>query len=116
MQDIKNKNYIQDFGGKVDNKDFNILETVCRELFEESNASIYYKNTKKFLSINQLKRFVSNTVKLNFGVSGKFEILDMIPRTVKWIPIKDFFDMQQNNKLHARLDNKYVLNILNKLI
>ena len=46
MQEITNKDYIQDFGGKVDDEDFNILETVSRELFEESNASIHYKNKK----------------------------------------------------------------------
>lgn len=138
MQEVTNKNYIQDFGGKVDDEDFNILETVSRELFEESNASIYYKNTKKFLSINQLKRLISNnryyilylkqskyllffvnfpnTTKVNFNVSGKYEILDMIPRTVRWMPIKEFFNTQQEKKLHARLDNKYVLNILEKLL
>lgn len=138
MQDLTLKNYIQDFGGKVDDTDKNILETVCRELFEESNASIYYKNTKKFLSINQLKRLVNNnryrilylknskylfffvnfpnTVNINFNVSGDYEILDMIPRTVKWYTMKDFFELQQKNKLHIRLDNKYVLNILSELL
>ena len=138
MQELTTKHYIQDFGGKVDNKDVNLLETVSRELFEESNASIYYKNTKKFLSIIQLKRLISNhkyyilylkqskyllffvnfpnTTMVNFKVSGKYELLDMISRTVKWIPMKDFFDIQKENGLHARLDNKYVLNILEKLL
>lgn len=138
MQEITNKNYIQDFGGKVDEEDLNILETASRELFEESNASIHYRNTKKFLSINQLKRLISNnkyyilyirqskyllffvdfprTTKVNFNVSGKYEILDMIPRTVRWMSMDEFFDNQKQKKLHARLDNKYVLNILGKLL
>lgn len=115
------KNYVSDFGGKIERKDLSICFGVYRELVEESNGVFdnikilnkigeMYKE-QQFLYIPQCKYilFILNIDEidpdfsgLTNDVFGDHEIADGIPRTVQYMPMKEF--------LKGRFGNGYILN------
>ena len=111
----------EDFGGKTDDEDENILETACREMSEESNFilksddlvidtknCIYNKNSKYLIFLAKLNKI---TWKLDdFGDREEYE---NISRIVKWVTIEEFTELFQTNKLHIRLK---IDNLIQKIL
>ncbi len=96
---IKNRNKYEDFGGRIDDEDKSILETISREVEEESNGifkkkdiidklkyddAIYFKHSKYLIYLIEL------TDKIDPKIFGTKEIHDNIDRTVEWISYKNY--------------------------
>lgn len=119
------RNNYEDFGGCTDAIDKNIMDTVTREVVEESNEifkkefikehiekaePIYIKHCKYALYFIELDDYIDPT---DFGDK---EIHDDIDRTVEWIPYKQFNDQQFIEKLNFRLKSFNVLNHLKNIL
>lgn len=114
----KKRNVYEDFGGKIENKDKNINETINREVSEESNSLI----TK----INKSKGFYSYIPdsKYLLHVVDKSEVnIDKKIKVGKWISIKDIYreKVQINRRLGIYLEcntidynPKHIIKIENK--
>lgn len=115
-----------DFGGKTDNDDSTIDDTIARELHEESNEGIRNKSTKKSLTINELKAMINENIQieiyipvikyilkivyfddskyeLDFNTIGTFEKKDKINRVVQWISYDEFIKYYDSKLLHPRI-------------
>lgn len=101
---IKTRGKYEDFGGKTDNIDANINETIAREVDEESNGllkkkgvlkricncvPLYSGSSKYMLYIIEL---TGEEIKLKPEDFGDMEFHDNIARTVEFIPIEKFKD------------------------
>lgn len=102
----------EDFGGCTDAIDSNILETVSREVQEESNGIFCKKDVyEKIKDVNPIyiarSKYVLYLVELDkrYDVSlfGEKEFHDNICRTVEWIPYDMLNDNNFINKLNFRL-------------
>lgn len=125
-----------DFGGKTDNDDLTIDDTIARELHEESNGGIRYKSTKESLSINELKKMIDENIQINifipvvkyiikivyfdetkyeldFNTIGIFEKKDKIKRFVEWITYDDFIKYYNSKLLHPRIIFQSIHNVFN---
>ena len=112
---INNRNKYEDFGGKTDRIDKNIISTVSREVEEESNCifskksifnriknmtPIYTKNSKYVIYFCKL----SDSEDYNPEIFGQREIYENILRTIEWIPYNKLRDNEFiKNKLNFRL-------------
>lgn len=107
----------EDFGGKTDNIDNNIIDTICREVDEESNnifSKIHVLNmieNKKPIYC-QKSKYVVYIVKINKYVDpkkfGHKEKHNNVPRTVKWIKISNILNKEFiESMLHIRLKFYY---------
>jgi len=115
-----------DFGGKTDNADSTIDDTIARELHEESNGGIINKSTKESLTIIDLKKMISENIQieiyipfikyiikivyfddskyeLNFNMIGTFEKKDKINRVIQWISYDEFIKYYNSKLLHPRI-------------
>jgi hypothetical protein len=115
-----------DFGGKTDNDDSTIDDTIARELHEESNEGIINKSTKESLTIIDLKKMISENIQieiyitfikyiikivyfddskyeLDFNMIGTFEKKDKINRVVQWISYDEFIKYYNSKLLHPRI-------------
>ena len=122
-----------DFGGKIEEKDNSIIDTIARELGEELNEGLYkivkkeniYLDTteelKNLILQNIVKLIYQKTAKyfviivklpkdimLDFEKIGNHEESDKINRTVHWISYEDFIKLYNGNKnnpnlIHPRL-------------
>lgn len=123
-----NRGKYEDFGGTVDSKDINIIDTISREVNEESNGLIQGESIKS--RIKDLPYILSKTSKyiiyileaneyeekLTSEQFGDKEIHDDIYRTVHWVPIVEFLNPETiKNKLNFRLRNKELFNCLKRL-
>lgn len=129
---IKNidRNKYEDFGGCVDNKDNNVIETIIRELLEESNnvfnkflnkndlekllinSSKYYNTNNKYLLIIAKLPLSMNSIDLkDFGNKEKH---DNINRCVEWVNEDELLSREFRDKLNYRLLFKDFLNYLYK--
>lgn len=121
---INSRNNYEDFGGCTDNDDENILDTVAREVEEESNKifkkkfimdkiketePVYIKHCKYALYFIELDEYYDP---VDFGDR---EIHDNIARTVEWVSYDSFSDQDFINKLNFRLKSYNVLNYLKKI-
>jgi len=106
-------NIYEDFGGKTDMLDLTILDTISREVDEESNKIFSQENIKKILE-NNIKNNVYNRKSkytiyfleisnIDCTLFGNKEIHDNIPRTVHWISYDEFIDLKIKNKINPRL-------------
>jgi len=114
--------YFEDFGGKTDKQDKNILDTIIREVLEETN---------KVINKNEIKLYLENGLSFYFD-EGKYvlfvaqthinykphqfghkEVKENIKRNMFWIGYKTF---KKQNKLHSRLRNKKLYSFFNKLL
>ena len=111
MQKVESRNFWEDFGGKTDRGDKNIIETSFRECEEESNnilnkeylmaqieknpSRCYYllQNNKYFIYMIYVNRKEKDRLKSE--IFGKCEKHDGIERVVEWI--------SRNEKLHPRI-------------
>jgi hypothetical protein len=122
---IYSRNNYEDFGGCTDEYDKDIIDTVSREVEEESNnifskdiikekikdsVSIYIKHCKYALYFIELH---DNYDPTDFG---NMETHDNISRTVEWVPYDNFNDQDFIKKLNFRLKSFDVLNHLKTLL
>jgi len=122
---IYSRNNYEDFGGCTDEQDKNIIDTVSREVNEESNGIFKVDDIKeKIKDINPLYikhckyalycvELIDNYNPKDFG--GK-EIHDNIKRKVEWVSFDNFSDNDFVAKLNFRLRAYNVLNYLKTLL
>lgn len=125
---VDSRGTFEDLGGRVDTKDRNILSTVAREAFEESNELLNKRKIKSrlkvapFVYVEKMKYVVyiipanSNEKSLISSDFGDTEIHDNISRTIKWFPLgvltkSDIF----REKLNWRIKNRKIFDILKKI-
>jgi hypothetical protein len=117
----------EDFGGKTDMEDYTILDTITREIYEESNKIIKKKfimrkllNKNSCELYNNKSKYLVFLIKLNFHVTGKQfgnkEIHDDIDRTVEWIDYEKYEKLKLKNKINPRLNFKQLEEELNFII
>lgn len=117
----KDRNMYEDFGGKVELGDANIMETAAREAEEESNGIFNYNyllnklNNKKFIYIDHSKYavfFIPVKQKIDIDKFGKKEEYCGVNRTVEWI---NYSNLKKINIMY-RLRHKYLFKILSKIL
>lgn len=122
---IYSRNNYEDFGGCTDAQDKDILDTVSREVDEESN-NIFKKDIIKE-KIKDIKpiyikhcKYALYFVELNDDYNpkdfGTKEIHDNINRTVEWVSYDNFNDEEFIKKLSFRLKSYNVLEYLKTLL
>jgi hypothetical protein len=112
---------LDDFGGKADITDMTIMQTIMRELSEETNGVIageyiehlvnespafYNKQSKYYVKVV----CVDDSFYPDTTVFGDFEGIDYISRTVSWYKFNEVRDklahrLQLNNELMRFLDS-----------
>jgi hypothetical protein len=110
----------EDIGGKVDNNDTTIYNTVIREAFEETNQIIklnketlisspyfYNDNGKYILYLVEANYEQSKTTKEDFG---PVELYENIERIIEWVKCDDF--IQKNIKVCNRVNMYHIINYL----
>lgn len=101
MQKADNKNYWEDFGGRTDEEDKDVIYSAFREAKEESNGVLTHSYLKRLIKKNKEKCYPleqDNTyfiymiyvdreekTKLNPEKFGECEFHDRIPRVVDWV-------------------------------
>lgn len=122
---INSRNNFEDFGGCTDLCDKDIIDTICREVDEESNGVItsnfvresiitetplYIKHCKYVLYIVQI------TADYDTKSFGNKELHDNIDRTVHWIKADNFENNDFIKKLNFRLRMFNVLSYIKTII
>jgi len=126
MIKTKYKNYdrYEDIGGKTDKIDISELDTIAREVSEETNQiinqqiikyqltkskSIYIPHSKYLLYFVKANLYEQNLKSVYFGDK---EIKDDIFRTIHWIDIKSFINNKLNFNPRITSDdvNKFIKN------
>lgn len=116
----KNGKRYEDFGGKTSHVDKTYIDTICREVYEESNGIISIETTTNF--IKDLKPvllyrggrggYLLYIVKLqsdftafdNVDIFGNIELTGR-ERTIKWLYLKYIYNNGIKNILHLRLSS-----------
>lgn len=113
---------LDDFGGKADITDRSIMQTIMRELSEETNGIITGEDIEHLVNVSpafynkQSKYYVKvvcvdNSFYPDTTVFGDFEGVDYISRTVGWYKFNEVRD-----KLAHRLQlNEQLMSFLNSL-
>lgn len=121
LQYLPHKNMYEDIGGRTDEGDKSIFDTVSREVEEETNSVIL---------ANPISKQIINCPRI-YSVFGKYvlfmvkansyernlktdqfkdkEQIDDIKRTIHWVPIKQL----RNLYIHPRLKVKHILDFFN---
>lgn len=115
LQKIEGRDFWEDFGGKTDKKDEDIIETSFRESEEESNRILnkefleeliklnkkkcYYllQNNTYFIYVIYVPRVIKDT--LTSEKFGDMELHDKIRRKVEWV--------DKGVNLHPRINYKF---------
>lgn len=118
---INCNNIYEDFGGKTDEKDKNIIYTIIREACEESNR-IFDENElltqikNKSGIYNKTSKYIIYFLKTEKEYEpiefGDVELFESIERTVEWISISKL----KGKKLHIRLKFKDFFDKLQEII
>ena len=111
MQKSDNRKFWEDFGGKTDEEDKDVIYTAFREAKEESNGILSHSYLKKLIKKHPEKCYPveqNNTYfiymiyvdreeksKLKSEKFGECELHDSIPRIVDWV--------ERNVPLHPRI-------------
>lgn len=105
----------EDLGGKTDSCDESIIDTISREVSEESNGIItssYVKNLlkdQKYIYIKNSKYILyicEATDDYNPRDFDDIEYHTNLPRRIEWIDINDVTDTAFHYKLNFRLRNR----------
>lgn len=127
-----NRHKYEDLGGRTDNEDKDISNTISREVYEESNKLINKQSIlnriksrikRKDYILSKTSKYLlfiipanHNESKLESKQFGDKEIHDNIPRTICWVPISEFLDPETiKNKLNFRLKNRNIFEYIKKL-
>lgn len=123
---INSRNNYEDFGGRTDQVDSNIIDTISREVYEESNCIFEKDFIIKKIENNDEKIYIPYCKYLLYIVKlddfyeikdfGDTEIHDNIKRTCEWIPQSKFMENAFIKKLNFRLKYFKVLNHIKTLI
>lgn len=118
----------EDLGGRVDNNDKDILSTVAREAFEESNELLNKRKIKsrlktaQFIYVEKMKYVVyiipanSDEKKLTSSDFGNIEKHDQIARKIKWFPLSILIKSEIfKEKLNWRIKNRKIFDILKQI-
>lgn len=115
---------LDDFGGRIDESDMSVFDTIKRETYEETNKVIDNGIMDKFLISGRFEPFynlqskyyvivieVDNNFFPNTEIFGDFEETDKIKRIVKWYDYDDVkdklaFRLLKNNDLIKYLNKK----------
>lgn len=104
----------EDLGGRVDSDDKNILDTVLREVAEESNYELPYDKMKPYAK-SGTQLYSRNSKYVLYMVCaddfdwvndldfGDMELHDQIPRTIRWIDNHEFTTLIRAKKVNWRL-------------
>lgn len=117
---------LDDFGGKVDITDNSIMETIMRELSEETNGIISGDYIENLINVspafyNKKSKYYMKTVCVDNSfypdttIFGDFEGTDRISRTIGWYKFNDVWDklahrLQFNDMLMCFLANYVQIN------
>lgn len=121
---IHSRGKYEDFGGQTDEVDNDYLDTVSREVEEESNNIIpkdYIKNKIQNIEPIYIKHCkyilycVESDAYYDPAIFGDHEKTDDINRTVEWVSYDDFKSEDFKKKLNFRLTAYNVLNYLENL-
>lgn len=124
---INNDGKYEDFGGCTDDQDKDILDTISREVEEESNMIFERSNIRKRIEklnmfVNEKSKYVFYTVpltktekKLKPKDFGDHETYDDIDRTIEWIHIGRFKDQSFMKSLNFRLKTADFFAFIRKL-
>jgi hypothetical protein len=116
-------NDLDDFGGRVDESDDTVYDTIIRETVEETNNIIDEVYLQKKITNIEYKPFYNNfskyyviAIEVDDGfypdtkIFGNFEKADCIGRTIKWYNYSDI-----KNKISSRIKcNKQMINFLDE--
>ena len=113
MQKANNKDYWEDFGGRTDEEDKDIIYSAFREAKEESNGVLTHSYLKRLIKKNKEKCYPLNQInsyfvymiyvdreekaKLKSDIFGECEFHDSISRIVEWV--------DRSVKLHPRINS-----------
>lgn len=100
----------EDFGGKTDNVDKNIRDTISREAFEESNKIFTIQTIKNSIKgpgiYNKKSKYLFYFVKVNEMydpvIFGDYEFHDGIFRTVEWVDTNNVEKITLNYRLKCK--------------
>jgi hypothetical protein len=121
---INTRNNYEDFGGRTDSQDQSIIETVSREVEEESNELFSKKmildkmknaHTEYIKHCKYILYFVELTDFIDPKLFGDREIHDNFDRTVEWVKLDQLLENKLNLKLNFRLKSWNVTNFLKKI-
>lgn len=125
---IENRGQYEDIGGCTDKSDKTYIDTIVREVYEETNKLIKRKNTRQKIASSQnvyistskyVIHFIEATEKQKKFTQKDFgpkELHDNIERTIQWIPLTHFLDSNIiAYKLNFRLKNKLVFDKLKQI-
>lgn len=123
---IQKKGIHEDIGGKATIRDIDIVETIRREIHEESNNILNIGRDRFYNSIRiinpgskyciYLLKANQNESNLNEEVFGKVEHYNGKERTFHWISMDEYFLKLKNRRLNNRLYNRILSNNISKLI
>jgi ADP-ribose pyrophosphatase YjhB (NUDIX family) len=123
---IKDNDRYEDIGGRTDIKDITIIDTVSREVEEETNNVIKSNNIKNILITSQsfyiphgkyiiylveADNYIKN---LDSSVFGDIEIHDNIHRTIKWVNINKY--IYNKKKFNPRIMSNEIKEYIQKNI
>ena len=107
---------VSDLGGKVDEKDTSLVETIKRETDEETNwklppynidssilGACHIPGCKYFFGICQAPESFD---RMDLASFGSVETHSSIPRTLLWVSISDFI---KSETLHPRLTSSPIV-------
>lgn len=125
---IEKDGQYEDIGGRTDNVDDTYIDTIVREIYEESNKLIKRKTTRKKLDgaeyvyipkSKYIVYFIEATEKQKLLTEehfGKKELHDDIVRTIKWIPLTLFLNKNIiKYKVNFRLKHDMIYTKLKKI-
>lgn len=125
---IFSRGVYEDIGGRTDNNDDNIYDTVAREVEEETNKVITYDSIvdrlsdAKYVYFSQSKYIIfiveatKKESKLDSEVFGDTEIHDNISRSIQWVPLDTILETSViKYKLNYRMKNPHLFNKLKNI-
>ena len=123
---IQVKGIYEDIGGKANIRDIDIVETIRREVKEESNNILNIPRDRFFNSLRiinpkskyciYIMRANQDEIRLKEEVFGKVEHYNGKERSFHWISMDEYFLKLKNRRLNNRLYNRFLSNTLSKLI
>lgn len=117
---INVRNRYEDFGGKTDPRDTSIIDTIIREVDEESNGIFPKEFTRPKLQGHglylpdgkYLLYYVEIYERYDTECFGTMEATEKINRIVEWVPLKSLLSGEV--RLHPRLQkNAFLTNVKN---